>query len=436
MESNSTAEAPPPLPSAAAGPPPIEARREKTETPPPIPGSQSQLQSQSPPPVPAPRQPSPPPVPKMPPALRKVIERQPKQVRGFFRGALRFFRRVVGLISTVFALAILSSIPILNFLSFGYMLEASGRIARTGKFRAGFIGNKKLAVLGITVIVGWVAFFPARLISSLWKDAQLIDPTSTPTTFTWVALVAMALLALAVTFTTFVLLSWSVLGNGSRGGLYVFVRDTVLDFVESLRLPYYFWLGLRGFAGALLWLVIPVGILLLAANATLPGPAALLGILGSLLLIPVILWLPFIEAHFARTGEFRAFKQLGVVRKAFTRAPVAFWLALFVTLLFAVPLYLFKIEMPPDELAWFFALFFVIFILPARMIAGWAMSRAFKSETKRFWLSRWGMRIAAVPIALAYVVWIFIMQYFQWSGEVSLLLEQHAFLLPAPLLEW
>lgn len=413
MDPNSTADAPPPLPNSAAA----------SVVPPPIPGHLRK---------PAP---SPPPVPATPPALpdSQSTARPKPQRRGFFRGVLRFFRRIVGLISTVFGLAILSAIPILNFLSFGYMLEASGRIARTGKFRDGFVGNKKFAVLGMTVMVGLLVFSPAQFISSLWKDAQLIDPNSTPTTLTWVTLISMALLAVAVTFATFVLLSWSMLGNGSRGGVYVFVRDCVLDYIESLRLPYYFWLGARGFFGAMLWLVLPVGILILAANLTAQGPALLLGLLGALLLIPVVLWLPFIEAHFARTGEFRAFKQLGEVRRAFTRAPIAFWLALVVTLLFAAPLYLFKIEMTPSQLAWFPALFFVIFILPARMIAGWAMGRAMRRETKRIWVSRWAMRIVALPIALAYFLWIYLMQFFQWSGEISLL-EQHAFLVPAPLL--
>ena len=36
-----------------------------------------------------------------------------------------------------------------------------------------------------------------------------------------------------------------------RGGYYVEARDAVWDFVTGLRLPYYWWLGFRGFVGGL-----------------------------------------------------------------------------------------------------------------------------------------------------------------------------------------
>ena len=42
-----------------------------------------------------------------------------------------------------------------------------------------------------------------------------------------------------------------------RGRMFAEARDAVWDFVVSLRLPQYFWLGLRGFVGALAWLLIP-----------------------------------------------------------------------------------------------------------------------------------------------------------------------------------
>src|SRR5206468_7692501 len=42
-----------------------------------------------------------------------------------------------------------------------------------------------------------------------------------------------------------------------RGRMFAEARDAVWDFVISLRLPQRLWLGLRGFAGALAWLLIP-----------------------------------------------------------------------------------------------------------------------------------------------------------------------------------
>lgn len=387
------------------------------------------------PPAAAEEKSGPPPLPKLPPALKKVVERQPPWVQRAGRATLRFFRRVFGMAALIFGLAVLASIPILNFLTLGYMLEVSGRIARSGKFRAGFVGNRKASVLGAAAIIGWLTLLPVRFVSGLWKDAQLIDPTSTSTWLTWTLLITMSLIGLLIAFAAFVILAWTVLGHGNRDGLFVFVRDCVLDYIQSLRLPYYFWLGARGFAGGLLWLFLPVSILILAANVPAPGGSAALAFLGAVLLMPVVLWLPFVGTNFARTGEFKAFFQLGEVRRLYRRAPVAFWLSLFVTLLFAQPLYLLKIELTPAELAWLPAIAFVIFILPARMVAGWAMGRAIRHEEPRHGFWRWSGRLAAFPVVFGYVLWIWAMQFTQWSGEVSML-DQHAFLLPAPLMSW
>ncbi|MEM7014653.1 MAG: hypothetical protein AAF585_24595, partial [Verrucomicrobiota bacterium] len=164
-----------------------------------------------------------------------------------------------------------------------------------------------------------------------------------------------------------------------------------------------------------------------------PGASGFLILAGSLMIMPVVLWLPFLSTNFARTGEFKSFFRVQEVRKQFRNAPLAFWLALLVTLLFALPLYLLKIELTPAEIAWLPAILFVLNILPARMIAGWAMSRAVKREHPRNWFWRWSGRLLALPFVFFYIFWIILMQYTQWSGEASLL-EQHAFLLPAPLL--
>ena len=85
------------------------------------------------------------------------------------------------------------------------------------------------------------------------------------------------------------------------------------------------------------------------------------------------------------------------VRARFRRAPLAFWLALLVTLLFAIPLYLLKIELTPRELAWLPSLLFVAFIFPARILTGWATSRALRRETDRHWTARWLGRLAILP---------------------------------------
>jgi hypothetical protein len=145
------------------------------------------------------------------------------------------------------------------------------------------------------------------------------------------------------------------------------------------------------------------------------------------------LYVPFLQIRFASENRFQAFFELRAIRDRFRRAPWAFGFALLITLLFAVPLYLLKIEMIPREAAWLPSVLFLIFIFPARLFSGWAYGRAERRATPRHWFFRWTSRIGMLPVALAYVVIVFFTQYAAWGGIWSLY-EQHAFLLPVPFL--
>ena len=126
-----------------------------------------------------------------------------------------------------------------------------------------------------------------------------------------------------------------------------------------------------------------------------------------------------------------AFLEIAEVRRLSARAPFMFWLALLLTLLLAVPLFLLKVELTPAEITWLPALFFVVFGLPARMMAGWAMGRAERREAPRHFALRWLFKLAALPVVFSYVVILFLTQFISWNGTLSLL-EQHAFLVPSP----
>ena len=119
------------------------------------------------------------------------------------------------------------------------------------------------------------------------------------------------------------------------------------------------------------------------------------------------------------------------MREGFRRAPWAYAGALFTTLTFAVPLYLLKIEMVPREAAWLPSLFFIAFIFPARLFAGWAYGRSERRPIRRHWFWRVTARLSTLPVAAAYVGIVFLSQYAAWEGIWSLY-EQHAFLLPVP----
>ncbi|MGE0755516.1 MAG: hypothetical protein AB7O38_00780 [Pirellulaceae bacterium] len=416
------------------------------------------------------------------------------------------FHWLFGLASLLATLAFLAAIPILQLLSLGYLLEASGRIAREGRLSAGFIGIRTMGRLGSLVLGTWLCLWPLRLLSDLWYSAQLISPDGRSAANLRLALVAgtvgyVAHILMAwycggrlrhffwPLFAPFLLAMWTarriagsrwlrpVLRPGlaaisprlwdtltrvpplatwfppailwqawRRGVWWTEARDASCEFLLGLRLPYYFWLGMRGFAGAVLWLSIPalmiIGMTKLPALVQDAGAnlrsvrfvsavGGLSGFLGALGMAGVLLYLPFLQAHFASENRFRALFAVGEVRRLFQRAPVAFWFALFVTLLFATPLYLLKIEYTPRELLWLPNVVFVVFLFPARLIAGWALARARRREAPRWWLTRWAARLAAVPVVAAYVLILFFTQYVSWDGAWSLL-EQHPFLLPAP----
>ena len=385
----------------------------------------------------------PPPLPASPPMPVEASAMAPgMEKKGFFRSLASILDWLFGFAALLALLAACSVIPVLNFLSLGYLLQVSGTIARTGRIRDGFIGVRKASVIGSIAAGTWIVVWPARLMADFWRDAELIAPGS-GVAKTWHAgLIAVIIVILAH-------LIWACIRGGKlwhflwpqplrlmrwlrTPGKFTNSQSLITNYVIGLRLPFYFWLGLRGFLGALAWLIVPVGILLIATRLSL-GPSILVSMLGGLLLLVVAIHLPFLQAHFAQTDRFSAIFELHEVRRLFLRAPLAFWLSLFITLLFAVPLYFLKIELTPRELAWLPSLLFVIFIFPARILTGWAMNRALRQEQPRHWFPRWLARLGIAPVALAYVLVVYFTPYLSWNGAWSLL-EQHAFLVPAPLM--
>ena len=336
----------------------------------------------------------------------------------------------------IIGLAVLASLPILQFLSLGYMLEATGRVARSGRIRDGFPGIRKAARVGSIVLGTVLTILPLQLVSSYYVSAQIIDPDG-PTARAW----KFGLTVLSVLVALHVAVACSrggklryffwpfnfiwLMRRVWRGGYYTASRDAVWDFAKGLRLPYYFWLGFRGFVGAFTWLVVPISLLALGRFF------APLGFLGAFMLMFVLLYMPALQARFACENRLSAHFDFLAARQAFRRAPWAFAFAFFVTLLFAVPLYLLKIEIVPREAAWLPGVFFIAFMFPARVLTGWALGRARKRTEPRHWFVRWTGRFAMLPVTFLFVIIVFFTQYLAWGGVWSLY-EQHAFLLPVP----
>ena len=358
-------------------------------------------------------------------------------IGGVFRAIGSAVEWLFGAATLIVFLSFLSTYPLLQMLSLGYLLEASGRVARTGRLRDGFPGVRKAARLGSIVFGAWLLMWPVRFTSTMAVDARLIEPGSRADRGWSAALTVLTVL----TVVHIIGACWRggrlrhflwprpirLLRDLFRRGAYARTRDAACDFIASLRLPYYFWLGLRGFVGGLIWLFLPIS--LMAAGAKAP----LLGFVGALWLMVVLLYLPFVQTRFAAENRFGAMFSARGARQWFRRAPIMFWLSLFCTLLFALPLYLLKIEIVPREAAWLPSLFFVVFIFPARLLTGWSCGYAARRPRNRNWFLRQFVRLAMLPVVAFYVFLVFFTQYTSWHGVASLY-EQHAFLVPVPFL--
>jgi hypothetical protein len=358
----------------------------------------------------------------------------------FVRGIHSIADWLFGFVVLMVGLAALAALPVLQFLSLGYLLEAGGRVARTGRLRDGFVGVRLAARLGGIVLGCWLILLPLRFVSDLAYSAQIIDPGGRTAAAWRIGLFVLICLSgfhigmacarggrlrYFIWPFNFIWLIRRVL----RGGYYTEARDAVWDTTRSLRLPYYFSLGLRGALGALAWLALPVTLI---ALGRLPAPVApLIGFLGTVLLALVLIYLPFLQMRLAMQNRLGAAFEILEVRRNYKRAPWAFAFSFVITLSFALPLYLLKIEMVPREAAWLPSLVFILFIFPARLLTGWALGLASHRAAPRHWFFRWTGRMPFLPTAALYVFIVFFTQYTSWNGVWSLY-EQHAFLVPVP----
>ncbi len=348
---------------------------------------------------------------------------------------------LVGLVALIVGLAFVSSVPLVQFIALGYLVEVSGRALRERDARRGGLGLQQAARLGKVAAMIGLWSLPIWLLYEFAFSAMLIQSDGLSARW-W----RMALIVSTVLVTLHVV---SALLRG--GGVWQFIwpaplkslrlawrtvvdcsvyqqsRQTLWDTLVGLRLGYFFWLGFWAFVGALLWIVVPVA--LLAAGRRAP----LLAVIGGTLLSIVAMYLPFLQARLGASGRLREMFALGGVRRDFCRAPLAFALALLLTLALSLPLYLLKIEWVPREAAWLPGLLFVAFALPARWAVGWAYARAARREAPRHVVFRWLARVLMLATSAAYALIVYFTQFTSWYG-IGSLYEQHAFLLPVPFL--
>ncbi|HEX4070352.1 MAG TPA: hypothetical protein VHX68_04265, partial [Planctomycetaceae bacterium] len=225
-------------------------------------------------------------------------------------------RALFGIVSLIVLLAILAAIPLVNFLVLGYLLEAEGRLARTGKLRGAIPLLSIAPRLGAIALCVWLWVLPLRLLANAAADARLIDPAGKAAARLDFFTSALAVLigvhlcfalarggSFACFFRPLKNVRWTIRQLRS-GGYFDRAASEIAAFIAGLRLRYHFLLGVRGFAGAFLWIFVPT-LLFAAANKT-EGLPIFITVLGGVLLVPVLAWLPFLQARFATENRFRA----------------------------------------------------------------------------------------------------------------------------------
>ncbi|MFK7768758.1 MAG: hypothetical protein AB8B55_16170 [Mariniblastus sp.] len=425
-----------------------------------------------------------------PVAVTESESSQPSWVFRFVGWVSFLISRLFGIGSIIFLLAVAANIPIVQFLSFGYLLEVSGRLARKQTFRDAMIGLKKASVLSGIVMGTWLMLIPIRVAANFAREAYLIDPNSAQTQglrFFVLVLIGLVVAHIAAAWmcggklryffwpliAPFSLAIWlarraagsaffrRIIGLSTgwiskslvddicnvrpvsdwflpaifirklrSGNVYANCRDGVWEFAKNLNLFYYFNLGWKGFVGTFLWLFIPT-VLLVTASFTEGGASVLSGIFGVVFAIPIFMILPFLQAHFATDGKIKRFLEVRTVFKNYGRAPFAHLTALFLALVLALPLFFLKIEEIPGELLWTLSIVFVVFSWPARLVVGWAYRRGAVRENPSRWWVRFPLVFLAMPVALSFALILTLTRYISWNGAFSLY-ENHVFLLPAP----
>lgn len=218
----------------------------------------------------------------------------------------------------------------------------------------------------------------------------------------------------------------------SEGDYLDSASDHIRQFVGRLRLQHHFLLGVKGLLGTLAWLILPTALFATADGSS--GPQVGVTIIGGTLLAITLSWVPFLQARVATADSVRAGFQLGEVRRLFAYAPFAWLLTLLIVYLLALPLYLFKAFVLPQDALWPITLIFIASIYPTRVITGWAYHRAVQrrdADLRSGRFARWSARLLMIPLLAAFVFLLHFTQFISAGGTASLF-EHHAFLLPWP----
>jgi hypothetical protein len=360
------------------------------------------------------------------------------------------------MLSIVMVLSIAATIPVVQFASLGYMLECSARVARGERLKNCFPGVALAGQIFRCALAMLLTWLPIWLIADWAYSSELIQPGSS-------AALTLRLVARVLSLLWVLWVVWAIASGGKWGNFLVprpirFLRDILskafwLDiedrwwaFLKRLHLWRLIKLGFQASLGAWIWLAIPALLILISLGAApevktdQQGGLALLGLLGAILMIRAIQYLPTLQTYMAwqKSIEDRMDQRwlYGMLDRSaaiglFRRAPLRFSIANILFLAMALPLYFLRIESIPPELWFLLSMLFVLWIFPAKLLIGWMIRSSRNNTMDAWWPLRWIAWIAQVAAIVIYVGFLYLGKFALWEGGASLLF-QHAFLPPVP----
>jgi hypothetical protein len=358
-----------------------------------------------------------------------------RPVRALGRWAAGGVRRAAGAATLLAGLAVCFSIPVAQFLAFGYMLRSAGGVASTGRIGEALAGWRTAARLGAFLAAAWLCTLPAQVLASFAADAELVSPGSVGANrlrtasvaagvFTVFHVGAAALYDLRWTrlFRPLSNLLWLARGV-PRGSWYAERARAALAGWRRLHLFELVSLGVRGYLGTAMWLAAPSFFLL----AGLDEPA--MGVIGVCMLTWTASLLPVVQIRFAAEDRFGAFFEVGAARALRARAPAATFLATLAWLALSLVVYLSLVEEFPSGLEWIPSLAFVVAALPPRWMMGWAAARAASRDLPAGPWLRWPFWWLTLAVCLAFAATAFYMPHASFRGS-WIHWDQPAFLFP------
>ena len=348
-----------------------------------------------------------------------------------------------GLFSLFALLAFLAAIPLVNFLALGYLLEAEGRVARTGKLRYALPLLPLAPKLGGIAVGTWFWWWVVRLVADAASDATLVAPETGVAALWQIGLIFVSILV--ATHLTLAIARGGRLGlffwptplnalwlwkQWQRGNYLNSAGVAVREFISALRLRHHFWLGVRGFALAFAWLFIPTALFASLKDTSKPGQV-ILTLVGGVVLLVVLSWVPFLQARFAAENRWRAMFELRAIRELYRRAPLMMFVSVVFLYALSLPLYLLKIGARPSDVYWLLTPMFIASIYPAKILIGWTYYQATRAEHRAWLILRWPLSMLLIPLLGFYVFVLFFTPAIGAAGR-AVLFQHHGILLPWP----